>query len=277
MTTAGDQGSRGTVVLVHGLWTTPHSWRHWADRYTAAGYSVHAPGWPGVAALSGEGAPDRAARDVGVREVADHYEGYIRSLPEHPIIIGHSFGGLVTQILLDRGLGCAGVAVHPAQPRGVLRLPPSVLKATWPVLGHPANLHKAVALSDPQFHYAFANTVSPERAAAERARWAVPAPARPLFQAAFANVTPTDLAETRVDYGNPRRAPLLLIAGGADHLVPASVVRENHRRYAGTSSHAVTEYTEFPGRDHLTVALDGWEQVADRALAWAEEHRAVSA
>jgi pimeloyl-ACP methyl ester carboxylesterase len=259
--------SQAPVVLIHGLWLTPHSWRGWVDRYTRLGHQVYAPAWPGVSEFDDPLDHDKAPADIGVREVADHYEAFVRELPEPPLLIGHSFGGLVVQILLDRGVGAAGVAIHSAQPRGVRRLPPSVLRATWPVLRNPANLHRAVPLTDKQFHYAFANTVSARQAAAERARWAIPAPGRPLFQAALANATPPASAATRVDFGNERRAPLLLVAGTADHIVPPAIVKENFDRYAG--SRAITQFEEFPGRDHFTAGLDGWQDVADHALTWA--------
>ncbi|MFJ6630809.1 alpha/beta hydrolase [Streptomyces sp. NPDC091376] len=255
-----------TILLIHGLWMTPHSWQPWIDRYTAQGHTVHAPGWPGVSQLGEPLDHAKAPAGLGVREIADHYEAFLRTLPEQPVIIGHSFGGLVTQILLDRGYGRAGVAIHPGQPRGVLALPLSTLRAAWPVLGNPANRRRTVALTDRQFHYAFANTVSAEQAARERATWAIPGPGRPLFQAGLANFTPRARAATRIDYRNDSRSPLLLVAGGADHIVPPGVVRENHRRYA--RSGAVTEFREYPGRDHGTCFHEGWEQVADESLAW---------
>ncbi|WP_328725853.1 alpha/beta hydrolase [Streptomyces sp. NBC_00259] len=256
-----------TILLIHGLWMTPHSWQPWIDRYTAQGHTVHAPGWPGVSQLGEPLDHAKAPAGLGVQEIADHYEAFLRTLPEQPVIIGHSFGGLVTQILLDRGYGRAGVAIHPGQPRGVLALSLSTLRAAWPVLGNPANRRRTVALTDRQFHYAFANTVSAEQAARERATWAIPGPGRPLFQAGLANFTPKARAATRIDYRNDSRSPLLLVAGGADHIVPRGVVRENYRRYA--KSGAVTEFREYPGRDHGTCFHDGWEQVADESLAWA--------
>jgi alpha-beta hydrolase superfamily lysophospholipase len=231
------------------------------------------PRRPGVCELDEPLDHDRAPADIGVTEIADHYEACVRTLPEAPVIIGHSFGGLITQILLDRGVGVAGVALHPAQPRGVLRLPPSSLRAAFPVLGNPVNRKRAVALTDSQFHYAFANTVSAEQAAAERARLAIPGPGRPLFQAGLANFTPKNRAATRVDFRNGARAPLLLVSGTADHIVPPAVVKENFTRYG--RSGAVTEYKEYPGRDHGTAFHDGWEEVADYVLSWTLAHRAA--
>ncbi|WP_307160954.1 alpha/beta hydrolase [Streptomyces rishiriensis] len=259
------------IVLIHGLWLTPHSWQPWIDRYSAQGHTVHAPAWPGISELHEPVDRDRVPAGLGVREIADHYERFVRTLGEEPIIIGHSFGGLVTQILLDRGLAAAGVAVHPAPARGVLRLPLSTLRASWPVLGNPANLRRTVELTDRQFHYAFANTVTPEQAVAERARWAVPGVGRPLFQAGFANFTPADRAATAVRFDNCERAPLLLVGGTADHIVPAAVVRETHRRYR--RSKALTDYKEYAGRDHGTGLHAGWETVADDVLDWALQMR----
>ncbi|MFD9130551.1 alpha/beta hydrolase [Kitasatospora sp. NPDC059571] len=263
------------VVLIHGLWMTPHSWQPWIDRYQGLGHTVHAPAWPGISELHEERDPQRAPAGLGVREIADHYDAFVRALPAPPVLIGHSFGGLVTQILLDRGLGAAGVALHPGPPRGVLGLPLSTLRASWPVLGNPANRHRTVALDDAGFHYAFAGTVSREQAAAERAALAVPGPGRPMFQAGLANLTPARRAATRVDFANPDRAPLLLVAGGLDRITPASLVRENHRRYARSA--AVTAYREYPDRDHGTAFHAGWEQVADDVLGWALRHRRPAA
>jgi len=201
---------------------------------------------------------------VGVVEIADHYERLLRQLPKPPVIMGHSFGGLVVQMLLDRGLGAAGVAIDSAPPKGILSLPWSVLKSSSPVLRNPANLRRTVALSFEQFCYGFANVMPEDEARAAYERYAIPGPGRPIFQAAFANLNPW--AATRVEYRAADRAPLLLIAGGADHQVPASLNRTNYRNYA--KSPAVTAFKEFPGRSHLLIAQRGWEEVADYALDW---------
>jgi alpha-beta hydrolase superfamily lysophospholipase len=262
---------RATIVLIHGLWMSPHSWQPWIDRFTAEGHTVHAPAWPGVSELDQPLDHDRAPADIGVTDLVDHYEAFIRTLPEAPVILGHSFGGLITQLLLDRGLGGAGVALHPAQPRGVLRLPLSTLRASFPVLGNPANIKRAVALDDSQFHYAFANTVSAAQAAEERARLAIPGPGRPLFQVGLANVTPKNRSATAVDFHNGDRAPLLLVSGTEDHIAPAAVVHENFTKFG--KSKAVTEYKAYRGRDHGTAFHEDWEEVADYTLSWALAHR----
>jgi pimeloyl-ACP methyl ester carboxylesterase len=256
------------IVLVHGLWMTPLSWEHWIARFESAGHRVLAPAWPGF---------DRDIEDVrrdttpyeglGVTEIADHYESVIRALDAPPIIMGHSFGGLVTQILVDRGLGAAGVAIDPAGPKGILALPVSTLRVVTPFVSNP-NKNRAQALTAKQFHYAFCNTLSEQESNAVHDRYAVPGPVRPLFQAALANFNPK--AATKVNFKNSARAPLLIIGGGVDHIVPPQTSRTNFKLYH--RSRAITEYKEFPERSHYTVGQDGWEEVADYALQWATSH-----
>jgi len=212
----------------------------------------------------------KAPAEIGVGQVVDHYAAFIQTLPEPPILMGHSFGGLITQMLLGRGLGRSAVAIHPAAPRGVYRLPRSVLRSTFPVFRNPANRHRAVPLTPAEFHYAFANTVPRAESDAWHAELAIPAPGKPLFQAALANFSRKSKAATVVDFTKPDRAPLLLIAGGRDHIVPASVVYENFNRYR--RSPAATDFKLFDDRPHLTAALDGWTDVADYALTWTTGH-----
>ncbi len=266
MDTTPDTPTRDTIVLVHGLWMTPLSWEHWVDRFTGRGHRVIAPAWPGM-----DGPVEELRRDtsafarLGVSEIADHYEAIIRKLDSPPIIMGHSFGGLVTQILLDRGLGAAGVAIDSAPIKGILGLPYSSLRVASVAVKNPANRHRAVALSPKQFHYAFTNNLTAEQSQPLYERYAVPGPGRPLFQAAFANFNPR--AATKVNVHNDDRAPLLLIAGGKDHTVPVSTTRSNFKLQS--KSKAITALREYPDRSHWTVAEDGWEEVADHALAWA--------
>jgi pimeloyl-ACP methyl ester carboxylesterase len=253
------------VVLIHGLWLNPVSWQHWVERYTAAGHQVQAPGWPGmdtsVELLNEDPSP---MNGLGVGEVADHYEKIIDTLPEEPVLMGHSFGGLVVQLLLSRGRGAAGVAIHPAPVKGVLRVPVSSVRAAFPVLSNPATRQRTVALTPGQWHYAFCNTLSREDSDVLYRTYHVPAPGRPLFQAVTANVDPH--AATRVDYRKPDRAPLLLIGSdGTDHTVPGSLVREAKAHYHS----GLVELKEFPGRPHFTGGVPGWEEVADYALEWA--------
>jgi alpha-beta hydrolase superfamily lysophospholipase len=274
MTTTADRTGPDTIVLVHGLWLTPLSWEKWIDRFKSKGYNVIAPAWPGM-----EGDVEQIRRNtepyerVGVQEIADHYERIIRALDKPPIIIGHSFGGLITQILLDRGLGAAGVAISPAPIKGILALPFSSLKVASVAVKNPANRHKAVALTPSEFHYGFTNTLSEEESARAYERYAVPGPGRVLFQAAFANFTPH--AATSVQTKNGSRAPLLLVGNGKDHTVPASVTRSAFK--IQRKSQSPTELKEYPQRSHYTFAQEGWEEVADYALEWATQHARVPA
>lgn len=263
------KNSPDTIVLVHGLWMTALSWEHWVERYTAKGYRVIAQSWPGM-----DGPIEALRRDpatiarLGIDKVVEHYERAIEGLDKPPIIIGHSFGGLITEILLDRGMGAAGVAIAPAPVKGIYFLPFSTLKVTFPALSNPANNHRAIPLTPEQFHYAFTNDMSEEESLAAYERYAVPGPDHILFQAAFANFNPH--AATAVDFENSNRAPLLLISGGKDHVSPPSVVEANFKLFA--KSQAITDYHEFPERTHFTLGQRGWEEVADFALDWAVRH-----
>jgi len=257
-----------TIVLIHGLWMTPLSWEHWIARYEAAGCRVIAPAWPGLDGPVKELRSDpKPYERLGVKEIVDHYERIIRDLDAPPIIVGHSYGGAFTQVLLDRGLGSAGVAIDSAPTKGVLNLPLAQIRAASPVLRNPLNRRRAVMLTPKQFRYAFTNTSSDEDAARVYDRYPVPGPGRVLFDGAVASFSPR--SPLRIDYRKPDRAPLLFIGGGADHTVPASVNRSNVKLYRkGTG---VVAYREYPGRSHYTVGQDGWEDVADYALAWARD------
>jgi len=261
-----------TILLIHGAWVTPRSWDPFRGFYEQRGYRVLTPPWPRI-----EGEVEEIRRDpsemagLGISEIVDGYEQVIRLLDEPPIIMGHSFGGLFVQMLLDRGLGAAGVAIDAAAPKGVLRLPFSQIKALSPVLLNPANVRRAVPLDFEQFRYAFANTMTDREAREAFELNAIPAPGRIVFQAGLANFNPR--AATKVDYRNSRRAPLLLIAGSEDHIVPASVNQSTLRKYRRSS--ATTDFAEFSGRSHLIVAQMGWEEVAEHALSWAQRHAAV--
>ena len=253
-----------TIVLIHGLWMTPRSWEHWKERYETKGYKVLAPAWPGmeveVEALNADPTP---LETLKVDAIVDHYEGIIRGLDSPPIIMGHSFGGAFTQILLDRGVGAAGVGVAPATVKGVRDLPLSTLKSTAPLLAHP--FKKYGGLDEKQFHYAFANTLSQEESDKIRERYAVPGPAEVLKEGAFANFMRH--AAMSVDFENADRAPMLFIAFSEDHIVPPKPIRHMAEKYTA----APVEYKEFPDRPHFP-GVPGWEEVAGYALEWAVEN-----
>ncbi|MBU8856424.1 MULTISPECIES: alpha/beta fold hydrolase [unclassified Micromonospora] len=261
-------GRVDTIVLIHGLWMTSRSWEHWAQRYTTRGFQVLTPAWPGmdreVEELRADPSPIAAQR---IADIADHYEAIIRDLPRPPIVMGHSFGGLIAQLLADRRLGAAVVAVHPAPVRGVLKLPPSTLRSGYSILHNPANRHRAVPFTPEDFRYAFGNTISQEQSDAAWERYAVPGAGHVLFEAAFANLDPK--SATEIDKKRSDRAPLLITAGGEDHVVPASLASSIANLYR--SSTALTGYREFPGRSHFVGGEPGWEEEADFALEWAVE------
>jgi pimeloyl-ACP methyl ester carboxylesterase len=248
---------------------TALSWENWVKRFGDRGYRVIARSWPRMEGdIEGLRLDPSPLADLGLGEIVDHYEGIIQNLDRPPIIMGHSFGGLIAQILLDRGLGAAGVAIDSAPVKGILLLPFSTLKVGFPALRNPANIRKAAALTPEQFHYAFGNNLSEENSLKVYERYAVPGPDHVLFQGAFANFNPH--AATTVNFHNDDRAPLLLIAGGNDHVAPASVTEANFKLYR--KSKAITDYKEFPDRSHYTLGEPGWEEVADYALTWAVEN-----
>ncbi len=258
-----------TIVLIHGFWVTPRSWEHWLAHYEAKGFRVLAPAYPGfeveVEALNEDPSPIEA---VTVPAIIDHLEDVIRGLDSEPILIGHSAGGVFTQILLDRGHGAAGVAINSAPTEGVAVVPLSQIKATFPVLKNPANRHKAVGFTLEQWRYAFTNTFTEEEAKALYERYHIPASGRIFWGSALANIHPGQ-DDNHVDYENDDRAPLLFISGSEDHLMPPKVQRSNAKHY---KSNTVTEVREYEGFAHLLPAQEGWEEIADYALEWALEH-----
>jgi non-heme chloroperoxidase len=258
------------VVFIHGLWLHSTSWQPWAERFRMAGYDPVTPEWPGVPDSVAEARehPEGQA-GVGIDEVIEHHAQIVAALPEPPVLVGHSFGGLVVQTLLDRGLGRAGVAIDPAPIRGVLRVPPAQLRSSFPVLRNPANRRRTVSLSAGQFRRGFGNALPAEESERLHEQWAIPAPGRPLFQAALANTLPRRRAATAVDTRRDQRAPLLIISGGADRTVPHSVSRSAYRLYR--KSAAVTEFLQFPDRGHSLTVDAGWPEVAGAALEWLEK------
>ncbi|GAA2193885.1 alpha/beta hydrolase [Streptomyces bangladeshensis] len=257
---------RTPVVFVHGLWLLPSSWDRWATVFDEAGFASLTPGWPDDPDTVAEAhAHPEVFAGKSVGQVADHFADVIGRLERKPLVVGHSFGGLITQMLAGRGLAAASVAIDPAPFRGVLPLPFSSLRAASAVLGNPANYHRAVPLTYEQFRYAFANAVSEQEARELYERFAVPAPGEPLFQAAVANINPW--SEVKVDTLTPERGPLLIISGEKDHTVPWAIAHASYRKQA-RNEHAVTEIHEMPGRGHALTIDSGWREVAGTALAF---------
>jgi non-heme chloroperoxidase len=256
---------RTPVVFIHGLWLLPSSWDRWATVFEEAGFAPLTPGWPDDPQTVEEGnAHPEVFAHKTVGQVADHFEEIIRTLQRKPVVIGHSFGGLLTQIIAGRGLSVASVAIDPAPFRGVLPLPISSLKSSRPVLGNPANRNRAVPLTYEQFRFGFANAVAEDEAKELYNTFAVPAAGAPLFQAATANLNPW--TEAKVNSKNPDRGPLLIISGEKDNTVPWAIANASYKKQK--RNHAVTEITEIPNRGHALTIDSGWREVADRALAF---------
>ncbi|HUC08728.1 MAG TPA: alpha/beta fold hydrolase [Solirubrobacterales bacterium] len=257
---------RTPVVFVHGLWLLPSSWQNWIDLFEEAGFAAVAPGWPGdPESVEAARANPQALAGVGVVAVADHFAAAIGGLQKKPAIIGHSFGGLITQILAGRGLSIASVAVNPAPFKGVLPLPLAAIRTTLPVLGNPLNRGRTVTLSFDQFRYGWANAVPEEEARQLYERYHVAAPGKPIFQAAMANLNPS--AETKADTKNPDRGPLLIFTGEEDHAVPPAMSVAAFKKQKSHNP-GVTEHIEMPHRGHSLTIDHGWREVAENALAF---------
>lgn len=253
------------VVFIHGLWLLPSSWDRWATVFEDAGYTALSPGWPDDPRTvdAARANPDVFAGKT-IKPVADHFAEVIGKLAKKPAVIGHSFGGLLTEIIAGRGLAAASVAISPAPFRGVLPLPISALKSARPALANPANRNRAVPLTYEQFRFAFANAVSDEEAKELYESFSVPTPGAPLFQAATANLNPW--TEAKVDTRNPDRGPLLIIAGEKDHTVPWAIANASFKKQKRNDG--VTEISKMPDRGHALTLDSGWREVADNALAF---------
>ena len=257
------------IVFVHGFWVTPRSWEHWITHYEAKGYRVIAPAYPGfeveVEALNEDPTP---IENATVPEIIAHLKSVVDALDRPPILIGHSAGGVFTQVLLDHGRGAVGVAINSAPTEGVKVIPLSQVKASFPVLRNPANRHRAVGFTFDQWNYAFTNGFPPEQARELYERYHIPASGHIFWGTALANIHPGK-DDNYVNYKNEDRAPLLFLSGGDDNLMPPKVQQSNADHY---NAKTVTEVKVYPGRAHLMPAQDGWEEIADYALEWAVAH-----
>ena len=259
------ENDRIPLILIHGAWLSARSWENFADYFGKRGFAVSAPEWPrkhgDVEELRGDA---EELKGLGVNEIVDHYESLIRELDQPPVLIGHSYGGLFVELLLDRGLGRAGVAMSPAPPKGILVLPLSTLKSAAPALAHPSRWHGVVTLTLDEFTYSFVNTFSPEDAAAAYERYAVPETGQIFYEAGLANFhlhPPTE-----VHFKKAERPPLLIVGAEKDHTVPASVSKAQVKKYEG--SPAKTDYVELAGRPHLFMVGEGWEEAAAAIDSW---------
>jgi non-heme chloroperoxidase len=258
-----NSSSRPTVVFVHGLWLLPSSWAGWREMFESAGYATVAPNWPDDPATVAEGrARPELFSGKSVGAITDHHVDVIGQLNRKPAIVGHSFGGLITQKLAGLGLASASVPIDPGPFRGVLPLPLSALKAAWPAIGNPANRKRSVMLSYEQFRFAFANAVAEDEAKALYDAYPVPGSGIPLFQAAFANFNPA--SETKVNSKNPERGPMKLISGQKDNTVPWAIANASFKKQKRNQS--ITEIEEVPNRGHSLVIDSGWRDVAQIAL-----------
>jgi non-heme chloroperoxidase len=256
------------LLFIHGLWLHPSSWQPWQEFFRAAGYAPVAPGWPGVSETVEEtrGDPGKVA-GKGIEDIVRHYLRVIDDLGASPVVIGHSFGGLIAQRLLGQSQAAAAVAIDAAPIKGVLNLPPSALKVASIALRKPANRHEAISLTPEQFRYGFGNAVPAKESAELHERWTVPSPGKPLFEAALANFTPRSPA--KINTRNKDRGPLLLIAGGQDRTVPAAITTSTRRLYH--RSPAITDFREFADRGHSLTIDHGWQEIAQHALDWLKQ------
>jgi non-heme chloroperoxidase len=255
--------AKRTIVFIHGLWIHSSSWKPWMDFFNQRGYETLNPPWPGDSSTVAQCRENpQAIANRGVTEITDSYAKTIASLPQPPIVIGHSFGGLIAQVILGRGIAAAGIAIDPAPMKGVWQLPLSALKASLPVLGNPFNLKKAKSLTFDQFRYGFANAVPEKEARELYDRWTIPAPCRPLFQAATATFAGS---ETKVNTANTTRGPLLITGGEKDNIAPPILGKASQKKY---NASVISEFKLFEGRGHSLIVDHGWKEIAEYSLAW---------
>jgi pimeloyl-ACP methyl ester carboxylesterase len=253
------------VIFIHGLWLHASSWEPWLNLFTAAGYDAAAPGWPGIpdTVKAARADPDSIA-DHGINDVTDHYARIIDGLSDRPVVIGHSFGGMIAEKLLGLDYCAAAIGIDAAQIKGVLPLPLSSLRSTLPVFRNPANIHRAVSLTADEFRYSFGNAIAPGESDDLYEHWSIPAPGKPLFEAAEANFSLHSPA--KVNTANEGRGPLLLVMGGRDHTVPEAITKATVKQYR--HSPALTDLLEFADRGHSLTIDSGWRAVADGCLRW---------
>jgi pimeloyl-ACP methyl ester carboxylesterase len=261
--------SKPPVLFIHGLWLHASSWRPWLDLFTDRGYRATAPGWPGDSDTVEQTRVDsQSVANLGINEVFGHYVAIIDGMKTKPIVIGHSFGGMLAEKLLGEDYATAAIAIDAAQIKGVLPVPLSSLHATLPVFKHPGNIHRAVSLTADEFYYSFGNAVSREESDALHEKWTIPSPGRPLFEAATANFSLH--SPDKVNTDNATRGPLLLIMGGKDHTVPEAITKSTLKQYR--DSVAETDLLEFADRGHSLTIDNGWGEVAQACLTWLGEH-----
>ncbi len=256
-----------TIVFIHGLWMHASSWQQWMDFFNEQGYQTLNPGWPGDSLTVAEcRANSQSIANRGVEEIVESYAKIIATLPEPPIVIGHSFGGLIAQILLSRGLASACIAINPAPMKGVSQLPISVLKASFSFIGNPLNIKKAKSLTYKQFRYGFANAVSESEAKDLYNLCTIPAPFRPLFQAATASFSGS---QTSVNTKNTARGPLLITGGDKDNQAPPIFGKASIKKY---NSSVISDFKLFEGRGHSLIVDNGWKEIAQYSLNWLQKY-----
>jgi len=259
------ESTRPPVVFIHGLWLHASSWQPWIDLFEEQGYEAVAPGWPGDAdSVEATRTNPKAVADFGVDAIAEHFSLIMSKFATQPIVIGHSFGGLLAERLLGDGHAAAAVAIDAAPIKGVLPLPLSALRVAFVALRNPGNIDAAISLTREQFHYGFGNAITEQESSELYDRWTIPSPARPLFQAASANFNPH--SETKVETGNEERGPLLLTMGSKDHTVPEAISKSTYKKYR--KSEATTDLVEFEDRGHSLTIDHGWKDIADHVLSW---------